>query len=68
MVTCDRNIAFQQNLAGRSLGLVVLSTTAWPIIRNSVPPVITAVNRAGPGSYEEVVFARAPLRRRPFTP
>jgi hypothetical protein len=33
-VTGDRNIRFQQTLAGRQLALVVLGTNVWPVVRN----------------------------------
>jgi hypothetical protein len=68
MVTCDRNLAHQQNFAGRKLALVVLSSPAWPVVRENLPAVVAAVSRAGVGSYEDAVFARPPLRRRPFSP
>jgi len=32
-VTCDQNIMFQQNLAGRKIAVVVLSTNRWAAIR-----------------------------------
>lgn len=35
MVTADRNLRYQQNLAGRRLALVVLSTNRWNVIRSS---------------------------------
>ena len=33
LVTCDQSIIFQQNLVGRNIAVVVLSTNTWPIIR-----------------------------------
>jgi predicted nuclease of predicted toxin-antitoxin system len=68
MVTCDRNLAHQQKLAGKKLSLVVLSSPAWPVVRENLPAVVAAVSRSSAGSYEDVVFARPPLRRRPFWP
>ena len=32
-LTTDKNLKYQQNLAGRRLAIVVLSTTSWPRIR-----------------------------------
>ena len=52
LVTGDRNLTYQQNLSGRRLSLVVLSTPAWPVVRANLPRVIAAVERAAPGSYE----------------
>ncbi len=68
MVTCDRNLSHQQNLSGRKLALVVLSNPAWPVVRENLPAVVEAVNRAGEGGYEEVAFPRRPLARRRWTP
>ena len=33
LVTCDQNIVFQQNLVGRNIAVVVLSTNRWATIR-----------------------------------
>lgn len=30
LVTTDQNIRYQQNLAGRRIGVLVLMTTSWP--------------------------------------
>ncbi len=64
LVTADSNIRYQQNLAGRRIALVVLSTNIWPTIRANPDPVRHAVDRAQPGSYTAVPFDRPPLRRR----
>lgn len=32
-VTADKNIRYQQNLAGRKIAIVVLSTPQWPLVR-----------------------------------
>jgi len=42
-ITADKNLKYQQNLAGRSLAIIVLSTTSWPRIKNSVVTVTSAV-------------------------
>ena len=34
LITSDRNMTFQQNLAGRTVAVVVLSTNFWPTIRS----------------------------------
>jgi len=56
LVSTDRNLKSQQNLAARSLGIVVLLTTSWPRIQRKVGAVVEAVNGASPGSYIEVSF------------
>ena len=65
LVTGGRNPRYQQNLSGRRLSLVVLSNPAWPAVRANLPQIIAAVDRAVPGSYEEVILPRPPSRRQP---
>ena len=52
MVTCDQNLSYQQNLRGRQLSLVVLSTNNWNHLKRDLDPVIAAVNEAQPGSFQ----------------
>jgi len=54
LLTTDKNIRYQQNLAGRKIAFVVLGNQQWPILRRYVERVLTAVNAAKPGSYSEV--------------
>jgi hypothetical protein len=54
LLTADRNMRYQQNLAGRKIALVVLSTPQWPRVRLHIERVAAAVNSATPGSYTEV--------------
>ena len=65
LVTADKNIRYQQNLTGRQIALVVLSTNTWEVLRDNGGLITAAVNRVQAGSYEEVGFPRPPLRRRP---
>jgi hypothetical protein len=54
LLTTDKNIRYQQNLAARKIAFVVLGNQQWPILRRYVERVLTAVNSAEPGSYAEV--------------
>lgn len=54
IVTTDRNLRYQQNLADRKIGVVVLGKGRWTVIKPHVAQVIAAVNGATPGSYVEV--------------
>ncbi len=56
MITTDQNLRYQQNLAERRIGIVVLMTTSWPRIQRQVQEVIAAVNGLPPGGYFEVMF------------
>jgi hypothetical protein len=53
-LTTDKNIRYQQNLAGRRIAIVVLSTPRWPVVRLHVSKIAAAVNAATRGSYVEV--------------
>ncbi|HXC42882.1 MAG TPA: hypothetical protein VNY51_05080 [Candidatus Dormibacteraeota bacterium] len=53
-LTADKNIQYQQNLEGRKIAVVVLSTPQWPMVRLHVEKIAAAINAATPGSYVEV--------------
>ncbi len=53
-LTADKNIRYQQNLAGRRIAVVVLSTPQWPLVRLHSAKIVAAINAATPGSYTEV--------------
>jgi hypothetical protein len=61
-VTGDRNIRFQQTLAGRQLALVVLGANIWPVVRNHGERIAEAVDQVRAGAYLEVPI---PLPPRP---
>jgi hypothetical protein len=54
LLTADKNMRYQQNLTGRRIALVVLSTPQWPLVRLHLDIIAAAVNAATPGSYAEV--------------
>ncbi|MGB7554746.1 MAG: hypothetical protein WBM04_10250 [Candidatus Korobacteraceae bacterium] len=53
-LTADKNMRYQQNLRGRRIALVVLSTPQWPVVRLHIERIAAAVNAAAPGSYTVV--------------
>lgn len=54
LLTTDKNMRYQQNLAGRKIAIVVLGQQQWPLLRPHVQRVVDAVNSATPGSYTDV--------------
>jgi len=54
LVTTDKNLRYQQNLAERKIAIVVLGKGRWSIVKPDVTKVVAAVNAATPGSYTEV--------------
>jgi hypothetical protein len=56
LLTTDRRIRYQQNLAGRKIAIVVLTgATKWSRVRLHFERIAATVNAATPGSYTEVV-------------
>jgi hypothetical protein len=56
LLTTDKNMRYQQNLADRKIAVVVLGQQQWPQLRPHVHLVVEAVNAANPGSYAEVAI------------
>lgn len=56
-VTTDRNLRYQQNLAGKRLAILVLPTTSWPRIKAHAAEVAVAVNELFPGEFRELTFS-----------
>lgn len=53
-LTADKNMRYQQNLAGRKIAIIVLSTPQWPRVKKHVDKIVAAVNKATAGAYTEV--------------
>lgn len=60
MVTCERNLKFQQNFTGRSIAIVVLPSGRWPAVKHQIDEAVEAVDQAQPGSYREIAFRKPP--------
>jgi hypothetical protein len=56
LLTTDKNMRYQQNLAGRKIAVVVLGLQQWPSLRLHVQRVVEAVNASIPGSFTEIDF------------
>ena len=53
-LTGDRTLLYEQNLKGRSLGIVALSSVECDILKNCLPAIVAAIEIALPGSFQEV--------------
>ena len=53
-ITTDKNIRYQQHLAGRTMAILVLGTPQWPMLRLHVQRIAAAVDAITPGSFAEV--------------
>ncbi|HVZ93897.1 MAG TPA: hypothetical protein VG797_05255 [Phycisphaerales bacterium] len=56
MITTDQNLRYQQNLAGRRLAILILSTTSWPRIQRNLAVVVEAIAAVEAGAFSEVVI------------
>jgi hypothetical protein len=54
LLTTDKNLAYQQNLKGRKIAIVVLGRNRWRIVKAVLPRIVATVSRAVPGSYDVV--------------
>lgn len=60
MITTDKSIPYQQNLAGRRLALVLISTNDWTRIRKSKSVVTDALSEIRPGSVLKIQIPFVP--------
>lgn len=56
-ITADKNIRYQQNLAGRKIAIIVLSTNHWETIRTNSDKIVAAVQSIAPADYVELLLA-----------
>jgi hypothetical protein len=54
LLTADNNMRYQQNLTGRTIALVVLSTPQWPRVQLHIEKITATLNSIAPGSYAEI--------------
>ncbi len=55
-VTSDQQLKYQQNLNGRRLAILVLSTNRWPVVRAKAAEIIAAIRALKPGDYVELAL------------
>jgi hypothetical protein len=57
LLTCDQNVRYRQNFAGRKLGLVTLSSNHWPTLRRVAARIATAVDFVQNGEIVSIDIA-----------
>jgi len=60
LLTADNNMRYQQNLTGRKIALVVLSTPQWPRVQLHIDKITAVLNSVDPGSYAEIEIPYLP--------
>ena len=53
-LTGDQTLAYEQNLAGRAIAIVALSSVEWDILKQHLPLIIAALDKAHPGTFQAV--------------
>jgi len=56
LITTDRHLRHQQNLAQWRLSILMLRTTSWPEIREYGATIIRAAVAMAPGGYRELAW------------
>lgn len=68
IVSSDQSLWHQQNLTGRRIAVVILTTNHWDTIRADPSAVVAACAGAGEGSYTVVRFPLPPPAATTGTP
>ena len=55
-VTADKNLKYQQNLAGRRLGILELSSNKRRIVEANFDLIRSAVNSMAPGAFTSLIL------------
>jgi hypothetical protein len=58
-VTADQELSYQQNLTGRKIAVLVLSTNNWSAIKANMGEITIAINAAKSGSFAFVDIGHA---------
>ena len=56
LITTDRNLRYQQQLANRQLAIIVLLSTSWPRIQLRIETIQVAVESIVAGGYHEIAI------------
>jgi hypothetical protein len=60
LVTGDQTLGYEQNLTGRRLAIVALSSVEWRIMQSYLPEIVDAIDGATPGSFRMVECGALP--------
>jgi predicted nuclease of predicted toxin-antitoxin system len=55
-LTCDRNLEYQQNLKGRKIAILLLSTNHWPTLKRHFSLAQAALDGIESGEFKSVVI------------
>lgn len=58
-LTGDKTLVHEQNLKGRKLSIVALSSVEWDILRNHLPLIIAAIDNSLPDLFSRSIAAHS---------
>ena len=58
-LTSDRNLQYQQNLKGRKIAVLLLSTNHWPTLKKQVPLVQAALDKILPDEFTRLEIPKS---------
>ena len=58
-ITADQELSYQQNLTGRRIALLVLSTNNWSLVKAHITEIAAAIEATTPGSFVFVDIGHA---------
>ena len=64
-ITGDQTLSYEQNLTGRRVAMVVLSSIDWHILKDNLWPIHAALDNAMPGSFQEVECGSFSRKKQP---
>ena len=67
LITGDQSLAYEQNLLGRRLAVIALSSIEWRILVGHLPQIVAAIDHAVPGSLQAVDCGRFSRKKAPPT-
>lgn len=65
LLTGDQTLYYEQNLTGRRLAIVAMSSVEWRIVKDHLPQILTAIDNAVPGSFQAVECGTFSRKRTP---
>jgi hypothetical protein len=54
LLSGDKTIQHEQNMAGRKIALVYMSDNHWPVVKDHVAAIVDAIDTALPGTVRAV--------------
>jgi predicted nuclease of predicted toxin-antitoxin system len=54
LLTGDQTLCNEQNLSGKRLAIIAMSSVEWRIVKSHLPQIIAAIDNATPGSFQTV--------------